>query len=42
MCRSDGNVKKEINDALDQGKRVIFDNQPGQHLASENAPWRWA
>nr|WP_314584320.1 hypothetical protein [uncultured Pseudomonas sp.] len=33
----DGNVKKEINDALDQGKRVIFDNQPGQHLASENA-----
>lgn len=33
----DGNVKKEINNALDQGKRVIFDNQPGQHLASENA-----
>ena len=33
----DDNVKKEINNTLNQGGRVLFDNQPGQHLASENA-----
>ena len=33
----DDNVKKEINSTLSQGGRVLFDNQPGQHLASENA-----
>lgn len=33
----DDNIKKEINNTLSQGGRVIFDNQPGQHLASENA-----
>ena len=35
--RIDRNVKKEINDTLSQGGRVIFDNLPGQHIASENA-----
>lgn len=33
----DDNIKKEINNALDQGKRVLFDNQLGQQVATENA-----
>ena len=35
--RIDGSVRKEINNTLSQGGRVIFDNLPGQHIASENA-----
>lgn len=33
----DDNVRRDINTTLSQGGRVLFDNLPGQGLASENA-----